>query len=90
MPIKDKKKLQIQIDKDLYNQVEAVLNDIGLTQTGAINAYFKKIASTGGIPFELKQTDRQRASQELYNTLKDRPSKEIKTTEELEAWLDEE
>lgn len=32
----------------------------------------------------------KQAEQELYNTLKDRPSKEIKTNEELEAWLDEE
>lgn len=51
---KSKARLNLSIDSDLKNEVGAVLNEIGLDYTTAINLYFNKIRRERKIPFELE------------------------------------
>lgn len=43
-----------RIDSDLKKEVSEVLKEIGLDMSTAINVYFKEIARSHKIPFELK------------------------------------
>lgn len=49
-----KARLNLSIDSDLKNEVGAVLSEIGLDYTTAINLYFNKIRRDRKIPFELE------------------------------------
>lgn len=47
------KKIQVNVNRQLANEAEAVINEIGLTPTVVINALYKQIVATGKIPFNL-------------------------------------
>lgn len=49
-----KARLNLSIDSDLKTEVGAILSDIGLDYTTAINLYFNKIRRERKIPFELE------------------------------------
>ena len=49
-----KRPIQVRIDEKLKKQVEKILKRVGLNTSTAIRIYFKKIALTGGIPFDLR------------------------------------
>lgn len=46
--------LNLRLDSDIKEQVENILNDMGLNFTTAVNIYFKQILRTGEIPFKIK------------------------------------
>lgn len=73
-----KKKLNINIDKNLAEETQSVLDELGLNQTTAIIMYFKQIVAKGKIPFSIELTDKQRASRELRENLKKSSSRKIK------------
>lgn len=54
--------LNLRIDKQVKQDAENVLDELGLSMTTAITLYLKTIARTGGIPFSL--TARSDASAE--------------------------
>jgi len=54
--VKQKARLNLNIDADLKEQTLNVLAQIGLDFTTAINVYFKKIVRDNKIPFELSAT----------------------------------
>lgn len=86
----EKKKVQINIDKDLAEEAEQVFNDIGLNQTSALTAFYKKVVAEGGIPFELKLSERQQADQRLREVAKKAPNTKLDTQEQVEAWFADE
>ena len=45
-------KLKIKIDKALKAEVSAVLDDMGLDVTTAVNMFFKEIVRIKGLPFK--------------------------------------
>lgn len=45
--------INVRIDDELKNEVVHILNDLGLTLSGAINIYLKAIVNNNGIPFNL-------------------------------------
>ena len=45
--------LNIRINDDVKSGAQSVLDEIGLTMTGAINVYLKQIAKLRAIPFAL-------------------------------------
>ncbi|HGD1826573.1 type II toxin-antitoxin system RelB/DinJ family antitoxin [Streptococcus anginosus] len=49
-----KARLNLSIDSDLKTEVGAILSEIGLDYTTAINLYFNKIRRERKIPFELE------------------------------------
>lgn len=50
MVVREKKRVQVQIDKDLANDTEAVLSELGLNPTTAINMFYKRIVTDGALP----------------------------------------
>ncbi len=45
--------LNLRVDKQVKENAENVLDELGLSMTAAITLYLKAIARTGGIPFSL-------------------------------------
>jgi len=82
-----KKRVQVQINGDLYDKVEKILNSIGLTQTAAVNMFYKKIEAEGGIPFEMKVPKRELLANELIELTRTAPVRKFKTKEELDRFL---
>lgn len=81
---KEKKRVQLQIDKDLAEEAEEIFNELGLNQTTAVHAFYKQVVEHHGIPFELKLSNRSKSQNELLKTLKGLP------VEDLEAWFKDE
>jgi len=48
-----KTRINVNVDKELKEDVSIILNAIGIDLTAAINIYLKKIKSTKSIPFPL-------------------------------------
>lgn len=46
-------KINLCVDSETKKQAEAILSELGLNMTTAINVYLKKVVAEGGIPFEL-------------------------------------
>jgi len=85
-----KKRIQVQVDKDLANDTERVLNELGLTPTTAIVMLYKRIVASGGLPFDVALTDRERATLNLLNATEKLPVNKIDTQEDLEKWFADE
>ena len=51
--------VNIRIDEDLKKQSEALLAEMGLNMTTAVNIFLRQVVRTGKIPFEItaKQDD---------------------------------
>ncbi|NCC55461.1 MAG: type II toxin-antitoxin system RelB/DinJ family antitoxin [Erysipelotrichia bacterium] len=45
--------IHVRVSDDLKNNVESILNDLGITLSYAVNMYLKQIESRRGIPFEV-------------------------------------
>jgi len=68
--IPEKKRIQVNVDKELAEQAEQVFNDIGLNTTVAITAFYKKVVATEGIPFDLtRSSTSERLSQAVQNKI---------------------
>ena len=46
--------IHIRVDPKVKEEVEKILNVLGMTSTEAINIYLKQIIINSGIPFEIK------------------------------------
>lgn len=44
----------VRIDKQIKQESEALLKELGMNLTTAINVFLKQAVRTGGLPFELK------------------------------------
>ncbi|MQS76091.1 type II toxin-antitoxin system RelB/DinJ family antitoxin [Lactobacillus halodurans] len=84
-----KKKLNINIDRNLADETQSVLDELGLNQTTAIVMYFKQIVSKGKIPFAIELTDKQKASRELRKSIKDIPIEKLQTKKQIEEWFND-
>ena len=92
MQMKDssKKKINVNIDRNLADETQAILDELGLNQTTAIVMFYKKIVANGGIPFEIKLNERQRAINELQKTSKKLPIEDLTDEKKLKEWLNDE
>lgn len=45
--------LHVRLDKDIKNQAEAILDDFGISPSGAINIFYHQIIAHEGLPFKL-------------------------------------
>ena len=45
--------LQVRLDAEMKNQVESVLDDLGLTMTQAVKLFFRQIIMRKAIPFPI-------------------------------------
>lgn len=46
--------LHVRVEPEVKEEVEKILDNLGMTSAEAINIYFKQIILTSGIPFEIK------------------------------------
>jgi len=46
--------VQVRMPEELKNEVNAILNTLGMTPSEAVLLYYKQIAMNHGIPFEVK------------------------------------
>ncbi|ASN13598.1 MULTISPECIES: type II toxin-antitoxin system RelB/DinJ family antitoxin [Latilactobacillus] len=56
---KDKKRVQVQIDRVLTTETEEVLNALGLTPTTVITMLYRRIAANGALPFKAELTAKE-------------------------------
>lgn len=51
--------VQVRMPEDLKQEVNSILNTLGLTPSEAVLLYYKQIALNHGLPFEIKVPNRQ-------------------------------
>lgn len=84
-----KKRVQVQLDKDLSEETESVLSALGLTPTTAITMFYKRIVAKNGLPFDAELTQREQDTLKLIELSKNLPIKELDTKGKLKEWLDD-
>ena len=89
MAVKEKKRVQVQIDKDLADNTEAVLSELGLNQTTAINMFYKRIVADGALPFTPALSEAEKANLGFLKATKDTPVIEFKDAKEVADWLND-
>jgi len=60
--------INVNVDINVKKQANAILNDLGLNMTTAINMFLTQIIKQDGIPFEVKNP---RPTRELIKSLKE-------------------
>ncbi|WLV77513.1 type II toxin-antitoxin system RelB/DinJ family antitoxin [Lacticaseibacillus parahuelsenbergensis] len=85
----EKRRIQVQVDKELADNTEQVLQRLGLTQTTAITMLYKRIVATGAIPFELALTESEKATLHFLENTEDTPATAFKDAKAVEEWLNE-
>lgn len=55
--MKNEENINIELDENIKNEMEAVCLEIGLSMSEAFNVFAKKMAREGRIPFELCDDD---------------------------------
>ncbi|MGT2751280.1 type II toxin-antitoxin system RelB/DinJ family antitoxin [Streptococcus orisasini] len=63
------KNFQKRIDKDLYDRVAAIYNDLGTSVGEAFVMFLKKSEEVQGLPFELRKSSDVMSDQELEDLL---------------------
>lgn len=71
MTNKDKKRVQIQIDKTLAIETEKVLDALGMSPTTLITMLYKRIAANGAIPFKVELTEEEIKAIRNYKNIGD-------------------
>jgi DNA-damage-inducible protein J len=51
--------IRARIEPDLKHNVEKILKKLGLTQTDAINIFYRQVLMYEGLPFEVKIPNKQ-------------------------------
>lgn len=85
----EKKKVQVNIDKELAQEVEIVLEDLGMNPTVLITALYKRVAAQGEVPFSLALTEREKAKNRLAKAVDKVPTKQLRNMDEIANWLDD-
>lgn len=89
MPSKtdDKKRIQVVMDKQLSDDVNGILSDLGLNPSIVMNALYHRIEAEGKIPFDFSLTDEERANHHLVSTIRSLNIPVIKDKKEAEKFL---
>ena len=77
MAVKEKKRVQVQIDKELADNTEAVLSQLGLNPTTAINMFYKRIVADAALPFKPALSEAERANLSLLKATKETDLKDL-------------
>ena len=89
MAVKEKKRVQVQIDKELADNTEAVLSQLGLNPTTAINMFYKRIVADAALPFKPALSEAERANLRFLKATKETPVTEFKGAKEVADWLND-
>lgn len=77
MAVKEKKRVQVQIDKELADNTEAVLSQLGLNPTTAINMFYKRIVADAALPFKPALSEAERTNLSLLKATKETDLKDL-------------
>ncbi|MGG5314934.1 type II toxin-antitoxin system RelB/DinJ family antitoxin [Enterococcus sp. AZ072] len=86
----EKGRIQVGIDKELKEEAEYILSELGMNPTTAITILYKQVVARGEFPMEIKLSDEAKAGIRLRELTKNMPVEMLDTQEKLEAWLNEE
>ncbi len=78
--------LHARVDVELKENVDFILEQIGLSGSDAINLLYRQIEMNGGLPFDLKVSDKVMATRRLMKELR---NGEISATEDGFLTLEE-
>ncbi|WP_035180383.1 type II toxin-antitoxin system RelB/DinJ family antitoxin [Lentilactobacillus farraginis] len=84
---KNKKHIQVQVDKTLYDASKRVLNNIGISQSALINALLRRVVAEGRVPFDLAQTKSERLNFELERQIRHSNIPLIKSPKNVDRYL---
>lgn len=84
---KNKKRIQVQVDRTLYEDSNRVLDDIGISQSTLINALLKKVVAEGRVPFDLAQTKSERLNFELERQIRQANIPAVKDPQKVDQYL---
>ena len=87
--------INIRTDREVKERSEAILNDLGLSMSSAINIFLRQVISREGLPFEVRRyrpnTETREAIEEGYRLAADPGAKRYKDVKSLmEALGDDE
>ncbi|VDG19722.1 type II toxin-antitoxin system RelB/DinJ family antitoxin [Lactiplantibacillus mudanjiangensis] len=88
MAVQEKKRIQVQVNKELAEDTEQVLNELGLSPTTAITMFYKRIVANGGLPFQPMLTQGEKASLHFLKETEDTPVTQLNTVNDVQKWLD--
>ena len=81
--------VQVKIDKDLADDTEAVLSQLGLNPTTAINMFYKRIVANGALPFNVSLSEEERANLRFLKATEGTPVTELKDAKGVSDWLND-
>lgn len=85
----EKSRIQVGMDKELKENAEMILEELGLNPTTAITILYKQVVARGEFPVEIKLSEEEKQGIRLQQLTKDMPVDFLDTDEKLEEWLDE-
>ncbi len=89
MAAQEKRWVQVKIEKDLVDDVEAILSELGLNQTTAINMLYKRIVANGALPFDVSLSEEEKANLRFLKATEDIPVIAFKDAQEVADWLND-
>jgi DNA-damage-inducible protein J len=87
--VRKNKRVQVNVERNLANEAEDVMDELGLNPTVVINALYKEIVATGRIPLSFSLTPEQLTALKIRLLSKDKPEKEINNEEDLKEFFNE-
>ena len=86
--------IQVRIDEATKNKAAAVLNNLGMDTSTAINVFLRQVIAENGLPFQPKQpafnSETLAAIQEADEMVKNKTGKKYASVDELFADISEE
>lgn len=82
-----KKRIQVQVDRQLAEEGDAVLQELGINPTTAITMFYKRLVARGGLPFSAELTQREKDELAIQKMTANWPTEELDTPQKIEAWL---
>ena len=83
-----KKRIQVQVNKTLADEGEAVLDRLGLIPTTAITMFYKRLVAEVGLPFSTKLTQREKDELEIEKITSRLPVEHMDTPDKIKEWLE--
>ncbi|EPI5828683.1 type II toxin-antitoxin system RelB/DinJ family antitoxin [Enterococcus hirae] len=89
MKTKEKGRIQVGIDKELKENAEQILEELGLNATTAITILYKQVVSRGEFPMEIKLSEEEKQAIKLRQLAQNMPVQLLDTHEKLNEWFNE-
>ena len=89
MKTKEKGRIQVGIDKELKENAEQILEELGLNATTAITILYKQVVSRGEFPMEIKLSEEEKQAIKFRQLAQNMPVQLLDTHEKLNEWFNE-